>query len=382
MWQVDKEMTIWHDFSSIFSENSTWGGVCLTNVFQFSRTFLDAKRRSRWPIFFSPKLWPGFHQVKLPTGGVETESGHAMGPCAERTQGDGTQPSPIKAHGVDRVDTCFAEWTRCRRFFNKCGKVPVSKEKRFVTKVAEIPSKWWFGKNLWIFFKRNFGVLEDLMKLKSMFRVFVTLRIQSLAHRKKHGFFCGVPMLMCMIHLLRLCVGGVCRHIWGCDELRSLYFCTISEGFVFLTHLDKPERVIPFTCCQPPFGLIVGKWAKGPKVCIYRVHQTLTPLKNTQPFHMRLTFANVTSFCLFWGSDCWEVGRWECHRAIDSICGWLKTCCTRSAWVAWKPLTAGRDRALDLLGFLRSNKTESKNESLFFCFSGMVFWGQKFLSFR
>lgn len=220
------------------------------------------------------------------------------------------------------------------------------------------------------------------MKLKSMFRVFVTLRIQSLAHRKKHGFFCGVPMLMCMIHLLRLCVGGVCRHIWGCDELRSLYFCTISEGFVFLTHLDKPERVIPFTCCQPPFGLIVGKWAKGPKVCIYRVHQTLTPLKNTQPFHMRLTFANVTSFCLFWGSDCWEVGRWECHRAIDSICGWLKTRCTRSAWVAWKPLTAGRDRALDLLGFLRSNKTESKNESLFFCFSGMVFWGQKFLSFR
>ena len=34
------------------------------------------------------------------------------------------------------------------RFFNKCGKVPVSKEKRFVTKVAEIPSKLlWFGKN-------------------------------------------------------------------------------------------------------------------------------------------------------------------------------------------------------------------------------------------
>ena len=217
------------------------------------------------------------------------------------------------------------------------------------------------------------------MKLKSMFRVFVTLRIQSLAHRKKHGFFLrGSNAYVHDPSPSTLCWGSLC-HIWGCDELRSLYFCTISEGFMFLTHLDKPERVIPFTCCQPPFGLIVGKWAKGPKVCIYRVHQTLTPLKNTQPFHMRLTFANVTSFCLFWGSDCWEVGRWECHRAIDSICGWLKTRCTRSAWVAWKPLTAGRDRALDLLGFLRSNKTESKNESLFFCFSGMVFWGQKFL---
>lgn len=371
-----------------FSENSTWGWVCLANLSSKICQELSLMQNPQpfLPIFcFFRQALAGF-----PSGETlpRRVGGNGVRPCHGplcRAHARGWPPaishqsswSRFSWHLLCPVDEAAAD------FSTNAVKVPVRKDQRFVTKVAEIPSKLLrFGKNLWIFLKRNFGVLEDLMKLKSMFRVFVTLRIQSLAHRKKHGFFCGVPMLMCMIHLLRLCVGGVCRHIWGCDELRSLYFCTISEGFVFLTHLDKPERVIPFTCCQPPFGLIVGKWAKGPKVCIYRVHQTLTPLKNTQPFHMRLTFANVTSFCLFWGSDCWEVGRWECHRAIDSICGWLKTRCTRSAWVAWKPLTAGRDRALDLLGFLRSNKTESKNESLFFCFSGMVFWGQKFLSFR
>jgi len=81
-------------------------------------------------------------------------------------------------------------------FSTNAVKVPVRKDQRFVTKVAEIPSKLLrFGKNLWIFLKRNFGVLEDLMKLKSMFRVFVTLRIQSLAHRKNMDFFAGFQCL-------------------------------------------------------------------------------------------------------------------------------------------------------------------------------------------
>ena len=54
-------------------------------------------------------------------GGLSTKN--AMGPCAERTQGDGQRwPSRfrslrIKAQCDDPTDTCFAEWTRCPGFF-------------------------------------------------------------------------------------------------------------------------------------------------------------------------------------------------------------------------------------------------------------------------
>ena len=170
-------------------------------------------------------------------------------PVQSARKGMATSHLPSKLMESIQLTLALPSGRGAADFSTNAVKVPVRKEKRLMhhegcRNSIEVVVVWEELMFFPIFF---FECLKISWNWKAFF-VVVTLWIQSLAHRKKMDIFCGVPIQSPST----LCWGSLSSYLGMRWTKESVLLCN------FLTHLDKPERVIPYTCCQPPSGWLWG----------------------------------------------------------------------------------------------------------------------------